>query len=48
MQPQASHEQEGKGVLAPMQPASRVVSKKTVRIRVRLVTEIEIPFTHQR
>jgi hypothetical protein len=24
------------------------VSKKTIKIRVRLVTEIEIPFTHQR
>ena len=39
---------DGKGVLAPLQPQSRVVSKKTVQIRVRLVTEIEIPFTHQR
>lgn len=27
---------------------SKVVSKRTVRIRVRLVTDIEIPFTHQR
>ena len=25
---------------------SKVVSKRTVLIRVRLVTEIEIPFTH--
>lgn len=31
-----------------MKPQSRVVSKKTITIRVRLVTEIEIPFTHQR
>ena len=31
-----------------MKPQSKVVSKKTVKIRVRLVTEIEIPFTHQR
>lgn len=27
---------------------NKVVSKRTVLIRVRLVTEIEIPFTHQR
>jgi hypothetical protein len=27
---------------------SKVVSKRTVLIRVRLVTSIEIPFTHQR
>ena len=31
-----------------MHPQSRVVSKKTVKIRVRLVTDIQIPFTHQR
>jgi len=33
-------------MLAPIQPKSRVISKKTVEIRVRLVTSIEIPFTH--
>lgn len=35
-------------MLAPIQPTTRIVSKKTVQIRVRLVTSIEIPFTHQR
>ena len=46
--PHMSLDQDGKGVIAPVQPKSKVVSKKTVKIRVRLVTEIEIPFTHQR
>jgi hypothetical protein len=47
-QPYQGYEQDGKGVLAQIKPQSRVVSKKTVKIRVRLVTEIEIPFSHQR
>lgn len=48
LNPSLSSEQDGKGFIKPLQPMSRVVSKKTVKIRVRLVTSIEIPFTHQR
>ena len=43
---EGGHELTGQGILATTQPQSRVVSKKTVKIRVRLVTSIEIPFTH--
>ena len=46
LNPSLSSEQDGKGFIKPLQPMSRVVSKKTVKIRVRLVTSIEIPFTH--
>ena len=46
VQPHMSIDQDGKGVIAPVKPQSKVVSKKTIKIRVRLVTEIEIPFTH--
>ena len=45
-QPHLGADQDGKGVIVPVQPQSRVVSKKTVKIRVRLVTDIEIPYSH--
>jgi len=46
LQPYSGYDSDGKNVIAHVKPLSRVVSKKTVKIRVRLVTEIEIPFSH--
>ena len=46
--PNKNVDSDGKGVIAPAVSQSRIVSQKRVTIRVRLVTDIEIPKMHQR